>query len=121
MMMTGFHKLADLPLERVTDQYSRRVLVGDNEMIIWASLKGGSHAASHSHPHEQMFWVTSGRMEFRLGEERRVCEPGDLVVVPGGMEHEAWYPVDTDFVTVLSPPRADHLPGAPAPKHMVPQ
>ena len=121
MMMAGFYALDQLPLEHVTEHYSRRVLVGDKEMIIWASLKAGAHAASHSHPHEQMFWVLSGRMAFRLGDERRDCAPGDLVVVPGGMEHEAWYPVDTEFVTVLSPPRADHLPGAPAPKHMVQQ
>src|SRR3712207_6973925 len=54
----------------------RSVLVGEKGMIIWASLKAGSHAASHSHPHEQMFWVLSGRMDFRLGDERRVCGSG---------------------------------------------
>ena len=29
-------------------------------------------------------------MEFRLGSEQRVCGQGDVVIIPGGTEHEAW-------------------------------
>jgi hypothetical protein len=29
-------------------------------------------------------------MEFQLASEQRVCGPGDVVVIPGGAEHEAW-------------------------------
>ena len=31
------------------------------------------------------------RMEFRLGSEQRVCGQGDVVIIPGGTEHEAWF------------------------------
>jgi quercetin dioxygenase-like cupin family protein len=31
-------------------------------------------------------------MEFRLGSEQRVCDQGDVIVIPGGTEHEAWFP-----------------------------
>ena len=34
MMMKGFHTLQDLPEEKVTDTISRRVLIGDKEMIV---------------------------------------------------------------------------------------
>jgi quercetin dioxygenase-like cupin family protein len=30
-------------------------------------------------------------MEFRLGGEQRVCGQGDVVIIPGGTEHEAWF------------------------------
>src|SRR2546427_5101746 len=43
---------------------------------------------SHSHPHEQMFWIIKGKMDFRLGNERRICGPGDLGVIPGGVEQD---------------------------------
>jgi quercetin dioxygenase-like cupin family protein len=118
-MMTGFHELATLPLEKVTEHYSRRVLVGAKEMIVWATLRAGAHAAAHRHPQEQMFWILTGRADFRLGDERRSCGPGTVIVVPGDVEHEMWCPVDTDFVAVLSPLREDLLPGAPPPAHLL--
>ena len=35
-------------------------------------------------------------MEFRLGTEQRVCGQGDVIVIPGGTEHEAWFREDTE-------------------------
>jgi quercetin dioxygenase-like cupin family protein len=110
-IMPGFHALENLPEEKVTDTITRRVLVGGKEMIVWWRMKAGVHAAAHRHPHEQMFWMISGRMEFRLGAERRTCVAGDLGVIPGGVEHEAWFPEDTVVVDVFSPPREDFLTG----------
>ena len=49
---------------------------------------------------------------------RRACHPGDLGVVPGAVEHEAWFPEDTDVIDVFSPPRADFMPGTAAPSYM---
>jgi quercetin dioxygenase-like cupin family protein len=117
-MMTGFHSLKNLPEEKVTDKITRRVLIGDKEMIVWWSMQAGAHAAAHTHPHEQMFWVISGRMDFRLGNERRMCNAGDLGVIPGGVEHEAWFPEDTDVIDVFAPPREDFMPGKGAPAYM---
>jgi quercetin dioxygenase-like cupin family protein len=107
--MTGFHALRNLPEEKITDQISRRVLVGDKEMVVWWSMKAGARAAAHKHPHEQVFWMISGKMEFRLGSEKRTCVPGDVGVIPGGVEHEAWFPEDTEVVDIFAPPREDFL------------
>lgn len=109
--MKGFHALARLPVEKVTDKISRRMLVGDREMIVWWSMKAGAHAAAHRHPHEQIAWMLSGKMEFRLGNERRVCGPGDVVVIPSGVEHEAWFPEDAELIDFFAPPREDFLAG----------
>jgi quercetin dioxygenase-like cupin family protein len=50
-------------------------------------------------------------MDFRLGSERRTCVPGDVGVIPGGVEHEAWFPEDTEVVDVFTPPREDFMTG----------
>lgn len=110
-VMKGFHALASLSRETVTEKISRRVLAGDREMVVWWSMKAGAHAAAHRHPHEQIFWMLSGRMEFRLGDERRTCVAGDVGLIPGGVEHEAWFPEDTEVVDIFSPPREDFLAG----------
>ena len=116
--MKGFHVLKNLPEEKITDRISRRVLTGDKEMVVWWSMKAGAHAAAHKHPHEQLFWVVKGRMEFRLGNEKKTCGPGDVGVIPGGVEHEAWFPEDTEVVDVFAPPREDFFPGAGVPVYM---
>jgi uncharacterized RmlC-like cupin family protein len=58
------------------------------------SIGAGVHVEPHSHANEQIVWMLKGRMEFRLGSEQRVCGPGDVVVIPGGAEHEAWFRED---------------------------
>ena len=113
----GFHALSQLPEEKVTDKITRRVLTGEKQMLVWWSMKAGAHAAAHAHPHEQAFWVLSGAMDFRLGQERRTCRAGDVGVIPGGVEHEAWFPEDTEVVDIFAPPREDFLTGN-APDYM---
>jgi quercetin dioxygenase-like cupin family protein len=107
----GYATLEGLPEEKISDKISRRVMGGEQSMIVWWSMKAGAHAAAHQHPHEQSFWIISGRMDFRLGSEHRMCGPGDVAVIPGGVEHEAWFPEDCEVMDVFAPPRADFLTG----------
>jgi unsaturated pyranuronate lyase len=109
--LAGYGSLSALTEERVTDKVSRRQVAGEQGMIVWWSMKAGAHAAAHKHPHEQIFWMLKGKMEFRLGNERRVCGPGDIAVIPGGIEHEAWFLEDTEVIDVFAPPREDFLAG----------
>ena len=70
-VMSGFGALAGLPWERITDKIERRTLAGKQGMIVWWKMKAGAHAASHQHPHEQIVWMLEGRMDFRIGNDRR--------------------------------------------------
>jgi quercetin dioxygenase-like cupin family protein len=111
--IAGFGSLETLAEERVTDKITRKILGGDKAMIVWWSVKAGAHAAAHSHPHEQIFWMLEGKMEFRIGGERRTVGPGEFGVIPGGVEHEAWFLEDTEVIDVFGPPREDFLAGGP--------
>ena len=109
--LSGFASLPSLAVERVTDKITRRLVAGDQCMLVIWTMQAGAHAAAHKHPHEQIAWVLKGKMEFRLGDERRICGPGDMAVIPGGIEHEAWFPEDTEVVDIFAPPREDFLTG----------
>ena len=109
--LSGFSSLATLPEERITDKISRRIASGEQGMIVWWKMKAGAHAAAHKHDNEQIAFMLTGKMEFRLGEERRTCGPGDIVVIPGGVEHEAFFPEDTEVIDIFAPPRQDFLEG----------
>ena len=110
-VMKGFLNLERVPEEKVTDRISRRIVTGEKEMIAFWKMKAGAHAGAHKHPHEQISWMLSGKMEFRLGSEKRTCGPGDIVVIPSGVEHEAWFPEDTEVIDIWSPPREDFYTG----------
>jgi quercetin dioxygenase-like cupin family protein len=109
--LVGFGTLATLPQEQISDKISRRILSGTKEMIVWWSIGAGVHVEPHSHANEQIAWMLKGKMEFRLGSEQRVCSQGDVVVIPGGVEHEAWFPEDTEVMDFFAPPRDDFLHG----------
>ena len=112
-VLTGFSTFADLPAERISDLITRRTLAGAQGMIVWWDIKAGGHAAAHQHPHEQIVWMIMGKMDFRIGDERRTMGPGDVAVIPGGVEHEGWFPEDTVVADVFAPPREDFLAGGP--------
>jgi len=110
-VLFGFKELAALPEERISDKISRRVLSGKQGMIVWWSIKAGAHAAAHKHAHEQIVWMLKGRMDFRIGEERHSMVAGDVAVVPSGVEHEGFFPEDTEVVDMFAPPREDFIAG----------
>jgi quercetin dioxygenase-like cupin family protein len=64
---------------------------------------------SRSHVNEQIAWVLKGEVDFRLGSEQRVRGQGDVIVIPGGTEHEAWF--REEVIDFFVPPRDDFLLG----------
>src|SRR5690242_9222360 len=71
--LSGYGSLAAIAEEQVTDKIRRKLIAGDNCMLVIWQMAAGAHAAAHQHPHEQIFWMLKGKMEFRLGNERRSC------------------------------------------------
>ena len=66
--------------------------------------------AAQQHPQEQFVWVMSGSIRLRIAEERTI-KPGDVAVIPGGVEHEAFFPEDTEVIDFFAPVREDFLTG----------
>src|SRR5215467_14590144 len=71
--LVGFGTFAALLEEQISEKISRRILSGDQGMIVWWSIGAGVHVEPHSHTNEQIVWMLKGKMEFRLGSEQRVC------------------------------------------------
>ena len=49
----------------------------------------GSGPPPHSHPWDESFFVTKGRIDFGIGSESMTASPGTLVHLPAGTEH--WF------------------------------
>src|SRR5262249_9436045 len=91
-LMSGFGALEKLPWERINDKIERRVVAGEHGMIVWWKIKAGGPGGAHRHPHEEIVWVLKGKVDFRIGNERRSMIGGDVAVIPGDIEHEDFSP-----------------------------
>ena len=110
--MDHFHHLDKIP-EHDLEGMKVKVLAGKQSMVFWGRLAAGMHVPRHQHPNEQITWLRSGRIESRIGDgEIETIEPGGIMLVPAGVDHEAWYPEECEIVEFFSPPRLDMFPAA---------
>jgi len=88
----------------------RRVFSGDNATLAFTTLDPGHEPRPHSHPHEQIVYILSGRARFVVGDDEVVAGPGDMLVVPPGVEHWAETVGDEPVVdlSVFSPRRDEY-------------
>ena len=97
--------------EQLTDRIKRRMIVGTKEMLVRWEFRKGAVAARHSHPHEQIVVMIEGRLRLTVGDVDKVMAPGDIVVIPPDVPHEAQALEDTVVLDIFSPPREDFLSG----------
>jgi quercetin dioxygenase-like cupin family protein len=64
-----------------------RTAAGRRMMLSVVNFEPNSVVEMHSHPHEQMGFLISGRLKFTIGGVTRVLEPGDMWRIPGGVSH----------------------------------
>jgi quercetin dioxygenase-like cupin family protein len=57
-------------------------------MISVVDLEPHSVVEEHSHPHEQVGMLLSGRAIFYIGEEQKTVQPGDIWRIPGNVRHK---------------------------------
>ena len=68
---------------------TRKSFSGSGATLAWTALEPGHEPRPHSHPHEQIVYVVSGRLRFTVGDEQTVVGPGDMLLVPPNVEHWA--------------------------------
>lgn len=77
-------------------------------MLVRHTMKKGWVGALHSHPHEQMVYVVSGRIRFQHPGGMLEAGRGDSFLVPGNTEHQASALEDAEVLDVFTPCREDY-------------
>ncbi len=107
-----FHRWADMPKEKVTDQISRRLVTGQQMMLAHVYLAKGAVVPKHQHHNEQLTYILEGALRFWIGEdgaETMDVRAGEVLHIPSNVWHKAEALEDTLDVDVFSPPREDWL------------
>lgn len=102
-------KWDDLPLERVNDTLSRRIISGEREMVTQIFMKRGCVVPPHSHESEQITYVLSGALKFTLAGAEVVVRAGEVLCIPSWLEHSAEALEETVEMDIFSPIRQDWL------------
>ncbi|MBT0158565.1 cupin domain-containing protein [Candidatus Bathyarchaeota archaeon A05DMB-2] len=86
-------------------------LHGEQLMMVLNATLPGHSVPVHSHRHEQVGMVYSGKAVLKIGEEERVVGKGDFYCIPANVPHsdtciggepfimlDIFYPVRDDFI-----------------------
>ncbi len=85
-----------------------RTFWGANMLLSLVEIDTGCEVPRHTHPHEQGGMVTEGELEMDVGGELKVLGPGEVYIIPGGVEH--WVKAGnatTKVLDIFSPVREE--------------
>jgi quercetin dioxygenase-like cupin family protein len=87
----------------------RQVLAyNKNVMLVRHHFLKGWKGTSHSHPHEQLVYVVTGRIQFDGDGKTVELRSGDSVIVEGNVEHRATALEDSEVLDLFAPYREDY-------------
>jgi len=102
------HRSDVAPVEMMPGVTRHTLSTSDDLMLIDVALEKGAVVPLHSHPHEQIGYLISGRFLFELGDERRELAAGDSWLVPPNVPHQVTALEPSLAVDVFSPPREEY-------------
>ncbi len=97
----------------VREGVDRKAFTGAGTTVALHRLMPGHTPSPHQHPHEQIAYITAGRMRFHVGDTVTEVGPGGLLLIPPNTMH--WGEVIGDEpvlnVDIFSPARPEYVTG----------
>lgn len=103
-----FIKLDQVAERELVPGFRARFVHGERMTVGQFRILAGSTLPAHSHPHEQITTVVEGRLEFTLGGETTILQPGVVAVIPPNALHSGKALADCLVVDVFCPVREDY-------------
>jgi len=79
--------VSDVPKIALTSEITTQLVLGKDMTLSFSEVPAGALGAIHSHPHEQMIVVLSGKIDIVIEGKAYRIGVGDVVWVPGNVEH----------------------------------
>jgi quercetin dioxygenase-like cupin family protein len=100
----------DIPVEHPAEGIERQMVVGERIMIVRFRFVPFLVTPEHTHTHEQMSLVVSGRVRFFVEGQERIASPGDVLHFPPNTLHGAtMMDEEVVLIDIFSPIREDFL------------
>ena len=82
------------------EPWSPKIVAELNDAYVKVVKLEGEFVWHHHDDEDELFWVVSGRLRMELRDGDVVLEPGELVVVPKGVEHRPVAEGETHVVLI---------------------
>ena len=110
MVSSGVARSEDAKFIKIAEGINRRSeLYGEKSLLCEFKLEKGAAIPIHTHPHEQIGFLVSGKVVFTIDGEEYLMNPGDSWCILGDVEHKADILEDSFFIEVFSPVREEFI------------
>lgn len=100
----------DIKIEDVHEGVSRKIVAyNDNLMAVEVYFEKGGIGPIHTHPHEQITYVLSGKFEFNIDGNKVVIESGDSTFKQPNIPHGAVCLEKGVLLDIFTPCRKDFI------------
>lgn len=96
------------PVEMLPGLVRRTLASGEAMMLCEFTFEAGVQVPNHTHPHEQVGYVVSGRVRLTIDGTSSELGPGDSYCAPSNVPHGAVTLEPAVVVDTFSPPRQDY-------------
>jgi unsaturated pyranuronate lyase len=97
------------PVEMLPGVIRRTLCSGERVTLGEFTLAKGSVVPLHSHEHEQVGYVASGRVVFTIGGEARELHAGDSYLAASDEPHMVTALEDSIAIDIFAPVRTEYL------------
>jgi quercetin dioxygenase-like cupin family protein len=99
---------AEVPVETLSTNVSRQVIWGQQSTLARFAFAKGTHVSAHAHDSEQHTCVMQGVIKIHVaGSPPVVAKAGEMLLIPGGLEHEVWVMEDSVVIDFFASSRVD--------------
>ena len=104
-----YFNVDDLVTEIVEGDVERVIYTAENIQTVVYNFPPDKTFPEHKHDDcEQMGYLVSGKMGFKVGGVEKILLPGDFYVAPVGVVHNAWtFDEPSVLLDFFAPPRED--------------
>lgn len=85
-----------------------RLVHGKEMSLVFWEVEQGAEVPAHDHQNEQIMHVLEGQFEFSLDGTTRVCQPGDIVLIPSFSTHSGKALTPCRLMDIFSPAREEY-------------
>ena len=96
----NLYRWDQLPLEKITEMVTRKVIASDDLSLIQAYFKKGALVPLHTHRSDFFVYVLQGALRVQIGAEDMTVREGEVLTIPGGTAHQA-ESLDDSFVMTI--------------------
>ena len=107
--MSQHLRWSDIPGEQMNDAIARQYITGDRVTIARLEMTRGGLVGEHAHENEQISYVISGALKFRMEGREIVVRAGELLQIPGHVPHAVEVMEDSVTIDIFSPIRQDWI------------